>query len=148
MTMRSVASWALVAALGSAVLLASAGPASARGWLERLQTKLELNDDQMKAIQAIHDRDADTQRQLFRAMHQAQADLRRMALNTADPTAIQQKEAEVAGLMAQSLQIRTRHLQEIAPLLTQEQRDRLAAMQMGPGKGRPGHGRPGHRSSS
>ena len=147
MTMKSVASWALVAVLGSAVLLTSADPASARGWLDRLQTKLELNDDQMKAIQAIHDRDKDTQRQLFQAMHQAQADLRRMALNNADATAIQQKEAEVAGLMAQSLQLRTRHLQEIAPLLTQEQRDRLAQMHAGPGKGRPGHGRPAPRSS-
>jgi Spy/CpxP family protein refolding chaperone len=135
--------WALAVALGSAMLLAAAAPASAHGRLDRLQSQLELTDDQVKAIQEIHARDAEPRRQLFRTLHQAQADLRRLALSNADPTAIQQKEAEIAALQAQSLQLHVRRLQEIAPLLTPEQRDRLAQMSQGPGKTRPHSGRRG-----
>jgi len=150
MVIKTAASWMAVVALGATVLAspagtASAGPGSPHGWLERLQTKLELNDDQMKAIQEIYARDAETQRQLFRSLHQAQTDLRRLALNNADPTLIQQKETEVAGLLAQGLQLRVRHLQEIAPLLTQEQRDRLAQFHAMP---RHPHGQPAPGPSS
>jgi Spy/CpxP family protein refolding chaperone len=132
MTMKTAASWALAVALGSTLLLTSAGPASAKGWLDRLQTKLELTDDQKTAIKEIYSRDTENQRQLFRALRQAQSDLRRLALSNADPTAVQQKTAEVEGLLAQGLQLRVRRLQEIAPLLTAEQRDRLAQLPAGP----------------
>jgi Spy/CpxP family protein refolding chaperone len=153
MTIKTAATWALAAALGGTVLLnpvspASAGPGSGHKWLERLQTKLELNDDQTRAIEAIYARDAETRRQLVRSMRQAQTDLRRLALNSTDPTAIQQKEAEVAGLLAQGVQLRVQHLQEIAPLLTPEQRDRFAELPMAPGMPRPPQGHPARGTSS
>lgn len=132
MRIKSAASLALAAVLGGALLAGSAGPAAAQGWLERLQTKLELSDDQAKAIKDIYARDAESQRQIIQALRQAQGDLGRLALNSADPTAIQQKAAEVEGLLAQSLQLRVRRLQEIAPLLTPEQRERLAQFSAGP----------------
>jgi Spy/CpxP family protein refolding chaperone len=146
MMIKTAASWALAVVLGSTLLLTSAGQASAKGWLDRLQTKLELTDDQMKAFRELHDRDAGKQRQFFRALHQAQVDLRRLALNNADPAVIQQKTAEVEGLLAQGVQLRVQRLQEIAPLLTQEQRDRLAQLPPGPGMWRAPHGNPGPRS--
>ena len=148
MMIKTAASWALAVVLGSTVLLTSAGPASARGWLERLQTKLELTDDQMKAIQEIYDRDAETQRQLFRTLRQAQVDLVRLALNNADAAVVQQKGAEVTGLLGQSLQLRMRRLQEIAPLLTPEQRDRFTQLPQAPWMQRSPHGHPGSRPSS
>ena len=148
MMIKTAASWALAVVLGSTVLLTSAGPASARGWLERLQTKLELTDDQMKAIQEIYDRDAETQRQLFQTLRQAQVDLVRLALNNADAAVIQQKGAEVAGLLGQSLQLRMRRLQEIAPLLTPEQRDRFTQLPQAPWMPRSPHGHPGSRPSA
>jgi len=152
MRIKTAASWAAALALGGTMLLNPIGPASAEpgshhGWLERLQTKLQLNDDQMKAIQEIYARDAETQRNLFRSMHQAQTELRQLALNNADPKAIQQKEAEVAGLLAQGLQLRVQHLQQIAPMLSQEQRDRLAQLHAMPWRRGP-HGRPGPGSPS
>ena len=81
-------------------------------------------------------------------MRQAQTDLRRLALNSTDPTAIQQKEAEVAGLLAQGVQLRVRHLQEIAPLLTPEQRDGFAELPMTPGMRKPPRGHPAPGTSS
>jgi Spy/CpxP family protein refolding chaperone len=142
MMIKTATRFALAVALGSAAMLAAAGPASAHGWLDRVQTKLQLTDDQMQAIRQIHDRDAETQRQLFRSLHQAQADLRRLALENTDPAAIEQKAAEIAGLQAQALQLRVRRLQEIAPLLTPEQRERFAQMPQGPAMRRPRHPHP------
>jgi Spy/CpxP family protein refolding chaperone len=148
MLTKTAASWALAVVLGGSVLLTSAGQASAQGWLERLQTKLELTDDQTKAIQEIYGRDAENQRQLVQALRQAQSDLGRLALNNADATVIQQKAAEVEGLIAQGLQLRVRRLQEIAPLLTPEQRDRLAQLPSAPWMRRAphGHSAPGRAS--
>src|SRR5262245_65696454 len=99
MRIKTAASWAAALALGGTVLLNPIGPASAEpgshhGWLERLQTKLQLNDDQMKAIQEIYARDAETQRNLFRSMHQAQTELRHTALNHPYPRATQHQETE------------------------------------------------------
>lgn len=148
MRIRTAASWALAVVLGSTLLVTAAGQASAQGWLDRLQTKLELSDDQTKAIQEIYGRDAASQRQIFQALRQAQSDLGRLALNNGDATAIQQKAAEVEGLLAQGLQLRVRHLQEIAPLLTPEQRDRFAQLSSGSPWMRRPHGHPAPDTSS
>ncbi len=149
MRIKTKATWALAVVLGGALLLSSAGQAAAQGRLQRLQAKLELSDDQMKAIQEIYARDAENQRQLFQALRQAQADLGRLALNSADAATIQQKAAEIEGLLAQGLQLRVRHLQEIAPLLTPEQRERFAQLRAGrPWMRRPPHERPTPGTSS
>jgi Spy/CpxP family protein refolding chaperone len=143
------ATWALAVVLGGALLLTSAGQSIAHGRLERLQAKLQLNDDQMKAIQEIYARDAESRRQLFQALRQAQSDLGRLALNGADEVTLGQKTAEIEGLVAQGLQLRVRHLQEIAPLLTPEQRERFAQLRSGgPWMRRAPHGQPAPCTSS
>jgi Spy/CpxP family protein refolding chaperone len=128
--MKTATSWRLALALGGALLLGTAGHAAAagEGWSERLQAQLQLSDDQVKAIQGIFLRDALTQRQLFHTLRQSQATLRQLALNGADEATLQQKMAEIEGLMAQTLQLRVKRLQEISPMLTPEQRERFARL--------------------
>jgi Spy/CpxP family protein refolding chaperone len=94
----------------------------------RFQAKLGLTDDQMNAIREIHARRADERKQLWQSLRQAQADLRQLALNGGDPAAIKAKAAEVAGLLSQGVEMRAATLQEIAPILTAEQRDQLSKM--------------------
>jgi Spy/CpxP family protein refolding chaperone len=155
MRIRTQATWALAIVLGGALLLMSAGPAAAQDqphgqkWLQRLQGKLQLSDDQMTAIGQIYARDSENRRQLFQAMRQAQTDLGQLALNGADEVTIQQKTAELEGLLAQGLQLRVRRLQEIAPLLTPEQRERFAQLHPGaPWMRRVPHDRPAPGRSS
>ena len=149
MRIEARAPWALAVLLGGALLVSAAGQASAHGWLERLQATLELNDDQVKAIQEIYTRDADSRRQLVRALRQARSDLRRLALEGADEAAIQHKAGEVEGLLAQGIQLRVRHLQEIGPLLTPEQRERFAQLApRGPWMRRLPHHRPAPGTAS
>jgi Spy/CpxP family protein refolding chaperone len=149
MRIKTKAIWALAAMLGSTLVLTSAGHASAHDWLKRLQTKLELTADQANAIQGIYARDAENRRQLGQALRQAQSDLRRLALSGADEATIAQKTGEVEALLAQSLQLRVRHLQEIAPLLTPGQRERFAELRSGgSGMRRPPHDRPTPGASS
>jgi Spy/CpxP family protein refolding chaperone len=122
--------WGLALALGGALLLSSTSHAAdgANRWLGRLQTELQLNNDQVNAIQAIFARDAPTQRQLSQTLRQSEATLRQLALNGADEATLQQKMAEIEGLLAQGVQLRVKRLQEISPLLTPEQRERFAQL--------------------
>jgi Spy/CpxP family protein refolding chaperone len=147
---KTVTSWGLALALGGALILSTTGHAAAAGdgWFERLQTRLQLSDDQAKAIQGIFLRDALTQRQLFHTLRQSQATLRQLALNGADEATLQQKMAEIEGLMAQTLQLRVKRLQEISPMLTPEQRERFAQLRPhGPRmRGAPGGAAPGTSS--
>jgi Spy/CpxP family protein refolding chaperone len=98
---------------------------------QKFQQWLGLSQDQMNQIRAIRQRDAETWRQTAKALRAAQTDLRRLALGGADATQLQAKETEVQQLLAQVLQLRVKSLQEIGPLLTPEQREKLA--QAGPG---------------
>ena len=70
-------------------------------------------------------------------MRQAQTELRQLVLNGGDANAIAAKKAQVAQLMGQGLDMRIQTLQQIGPILTQEQRDKLA--QLGPGAMWRGH---------
>ena len=103
----------------------------------RLQKNLGLTDDQVNQIRAIFQQQRDARRQLGQSMRQAQTDLRQLVLNAGDVTAIAAKKAQVAQLMAQGLDMRIQTLQQIGPILTQEQRDKLA--QLGPGAMWRGH---------
>ena len=105
----------------------------------RFQQRLGLTDDQMSAIREIHARRADERKALWQSLRQAQADLRRLALQGGDPAAIKGKTAEVAALLSQGVELRAAILQEMSPILTAEQREQLA--KMGPG----GHWRHGRR---
>ncbi len=85
----------------------------------------------MSAIRQMHAQQAANRKQLRQSLRQAQSDLRQLALNSGDPAAIQAKQAEVAQLLSQSLAMRVQSLQAMAPILTPDQRAKLA--QMGPG---------------
>ena len=130
--------WLVTALLLSSVLTAATvthaqqQPPPPRGdrMFHRLQKNLGLSDDQVTQIRGIFQRHRDARRQLGQTMHQKQTELRQLALNAGDATAIAAKKAEIAQLMAQGLDLRVQTLQQIGPILTQEQRDKLA--QMGP----------------
>jgi Spy/CpxP family protein refolding chaperone len=116
-------------------------PTKGGGMLSRMQQKLGLTDDQVTQIRGVFQQQRDAHRQLGKTMRQAQTDLRQLALNAGDANAIAAKKAEIAQLSAQSLDLRVQTLQQIGPILTAEQRDKLA--QMGPMWRGPHHqGRP------
>jgi Spy/CpxP family protein refolding chaperone len=138
---RSVVALSLVGLLaGTGVALAQdtqekpAPPQRAHG-MARLQQRLGLTDDQVKAITAAHAKHREEQKQAWQALRVAQTDLRQLALNGGDTTA---KSAEVQQLLGQTVAVRVKVLQEIGPILTPEQRQKFA-------EARPDHGMRHHR---
>ncbi len=127
------AKWPLAAVLGGLVILASgATPSEAhRGRrvapIERraLQAELGLTEDQVKAIRDIHARHRDSMRETWRALREARRLLRDMTLSDTDEATLNTKAAEVQGLAGQLLEARIRTLQEVAGVLTPEQRAKL-----------------------
>ena len=126
-----------VAGVAGAVDTATPGAPPA-GHTNRFQQALGLTDDQMTAIRQLHAQQAPKQKQLRQSLRQAQSELRQMAINGADPAAIQAKQGEVAQLLNQGLAMRVESLQAMAPILTPDQRAKLAQM------GQNGYGRGGH----
>ena len=128
--------WLVAALIVSTVLttapLTQAQPAPAQGdrMFSRLQRNLGLTDDQVTQIRAIYQQHRDAQRTVWQSLRQSQVDLRRLALAGGDPNALATKKTEVAQLLVQGLDLHVQTLQQIGPLLTAEQRDKLA--QMGP----------------
>lgn len=106
----------------------TAAPASKM--YSRLQQNLGLTDDQVTQIRAIHAQQREAQRQVWQALRVAQTDLRQLALSNGDPAAIAAKKTQIAQLLAQGMDLRVQSLQQMGPILTPEQRDKLA--QMGP----------------
>jgi Spy/CpxP family protein refolding chaperone len=109
---------------------------------QRFQQWLGLSDDQMQQIRTLRANDGGAGKQLAQTLAAAQKELRQLALNGADAATLGAKAAEVQQLLGQVVQLRVKHLQEIAPILTPEQRQKLAES---PGPG-PGHWR-GHRGT-
>jgi Spy/CpxP family protein refolding chaperone len=103
--------------------------------MARLQQRLGLTDDQVKAITAAYTKHREEQKQAWQALRVAQAGLRQLALNGGDTTA---KTAEVQQLIGQTVGARVKVLQEIGPILTPEQRVKFA-------EARPNHGMRHHR---
>ena len=136
--------WIVAALVASSVLTAATvthaqqppAPHGAR-MFSGLQKNLGLTDDQVNQIRTIFQQQRDARRQLWQSMRQAQTDLRQLGLNGGDAGAIAAKKAQVAQLMGQGLDLLIQTLQQIAPILTQEQRDKLA--QLGPGAMWRGH---------
>ena len=119
----------VVTTAASAADTPSPGPQPWRsGMMARFQQQLGLTDDQMQAIRDVHARHSDSRKQLRQSLHQAQSELRQLALNGGDQTALQAKSAEVAQLLSRGVSMRVQSLQEISPILTAEQRDKLAQM--------------------
>jgi Spy/CpxP family protein refolding chaperone len=93
----------------------------------KFQKRLGLTDDQMSAIREIHARHADQQKQLWQSLRKAQAELRQLALNGGD---VKAKTAEITALLGQLTELRATTLQEMSPILTPEQREAMATMEM------------------
>lgn len=140
--------WLAALTLGTVLTVAGAAVAAdapmtpgapSAGHTNRFQQALGLTDDQMTAIRQLHAQQAPKQKQIRQSLRQGQTDLRQLVLNGGDPTAIQAKQAEVAQLLNAQVAMRVETLQAMAPILTPEQRAKLAQMgQKGPG-GRGGH---------
>ena len=128
--------WIVAALVASSVLTATTvtyaqpPPPAPHGhrMFSGLQRSLGLTDDQVNQIRAIFQQQRDARRQFGQSMRQAQTDLRQLALNGGDANAITAKKAQVAQLMGQGLDMRILTLQQIGPILTQEQRDKLAQL--------------------
>jgi Spy/CpxP family protein refolding chaperone len=105
---------------------------------QKFQQWLGLSDDQMAQIRALRQRDADSWKQLASSLREARTELRQLALSGGSPDAVQAKQTEVQQLLGQMVELRVKRLQEMGPLLTEEQRQKFA-------EGRQGfrhHGRP------
>ena len=98
-----------------------------------LQKKLGLSDDQTKQVRQVHEMQADAHRKNMQALHAAQQELRRAVLNNADEATLRARQTDVTNLMAESVRLRVEGLKQISPILTPEQRQKLA--DMGPGRG-------------
>jgi Spy/CpxP family protein refolding chaperone len=136
----------LALALTTTILAAPPAQADRRdpsslGWSgsARLQERLGLTPEQTQAIEAIHERNRETKQRVGQALRQARLELRQLALRGADDATIQSKAAQVEQLQGNALMLRVKTLQEMAPLLTEEQRQKME--QLGPGGHRGRHGR-------
>ena len=129
--------WIVAALVASSVLAAATvtqaqQPPAPQGhrMFSGLQRNLGLTDDQVNQVRTVFQQQQGARRQHGQSMRQAQTELRQLVLNGGDANAITAKKAQVAQLMSQGLDLRIQTLQQIGPILTQEQRDKLA--QLGP----------------
>jgi Spy/CpxP family protein refolding chaperone len=127
------AKWPLAGVLSGLVILAS-GVTPSEAQLARrvapierpaLREQLELTEDQIKVIREIHARHWQSMRETVRALREARHSLREMALAEVDEATFTAKAAEVRELAGQVLEARARTLQEVARVLTPEQREKL-----------------------
>ena len=89
----------------------------------RFQERLGLTDQQMAAIKEINARHSGERKQLAQSLREARNELKLAALNGGD---IKGKAAVVTALVGQMTELQATKLQEIAPILTPEQRDAMA----------------------
>jgi Spy/CpxP family protein refolding chaperone len=94
----------------------------------RFQERLGLSDQQMAAIKEVHARHSGERKQLAQSLRQARNELKLAALNGGD---VKGKAAAVTALVGQMTELHATTLQEIAPILTPEQRDAMAKMSPG-----------------
>ena len=140
-------SWTRAVALAvTAILVASTaavaggphGRMKHRSFEGALQKHLGLSDQQAQAIREVHVRQAEARKQHAQALRQAQTDLRQLVLSDGDGGAIEAKKAEVARLLAESVEMRVDTLRQIGPILTPEQREKYAQGWHGRGRHRQG----------
>jgi Spy/CpxP family protein refolding chaperone len=123
---------------------ASQGSAEPRH-LDRLKTKLGLNDDQVATIRAAFESNREARNDLRARLKTAMADLRKAAIDGGDARTLQQKTDAVTALYSQMLSMRNDELKTIGAALTPEQRTAFAQMNGHGRRGRHGH-HGGHRS--
>ncbi|HEX2500377.1 MAG TPA: Spy/CpxP family protein refolding chaperone [Methylomirabilota bacterium] len=144
--MKRHAKWPLAGVLtGLVILTAGATPSDAhlgrRGaHIERraLQEHLGLTEDQVKAIREIHARHWQSMHETMRTLRENRRALREMALNETDEATLTAKAAEVRELTGQVIEARIRTLQEVARVLTPEQREKFRELRsLRPGRRAP-----------
>jgi Spy/CpxP family protein refolding chaperone len=125
--------YAVVATLLAIVLAAvpvladQAGPKGGRqAFSQKFQQEIGLTDAQMQTIRDIRARQRDAARQIGQSLGQAERALRQIALTGAAEPVIHAKMTEISQLQQQALQLRVDALKEIAPQLTDEQKQKLA----------------------
>jgi Spy/CpxP family protein refolding chaperone len=125
--------WPLAGVLSGLVILVSgAMPSEAHlarrvAPIERsaLREQLGLTDDQVNSIREIRARHWQAMRETVRALRDARRALREMVLADADEATFAAKATEVKELSGQVMEARARTLQEVARVLTPEQREKL-----------------------
>jgi Spy/CpxP family protein refolding chaperone len=90
-----------------------------------LREQIGLTEEQVKSIREIRARHWQSMRETVRALRDARRSLRDMVLTNADEATFAAKAAEVRELSGQVLEGRARTLQEVARILTPEQREKL-----------------------
>jgi Spy/CpxP family protein refolding chaperone len=91
----------------------------------RFQERLGLTDQQMASIKEVNARHRGEREQLGQSLREARNELKLAALNGGD---VKGKAAVVTALVGQMTELHATTLQEIAPILTPEQRDAMAKM--------------------
>jgi len=101
-------------------------PTSPQGH-HRFQERLGLTDQQVAAIKEVNARHSGERKQLGQSLRDARNELKLAALNGGD---VKGKAAVVTALVGQMTELHATTLQEIAPILTPEQRDAMAKMNL------------------
>jgi len=125
--------WPLAGVLGGLVILVSGVMPSDAQVARRvapiqrsaLRDELGLTEDQVKSIREVRARHWQSMRETVRALRDARRAIREMALGSTDEATFSAKAAEVRELSGQILEARARTLQEVARILTPEQREKL-----------------------
>jgi Spy/CpxP family protein refolding chaperone len=125
--------WPLAGVLSGLVILVSGAMPSEAHLARRLapiersalREQLGLTDDQVKSIKEIRARHWQSMRETVRALRDARRAFREMVLADADDATFTAKAAEVRELSGQVLEARARTFQEVARILTPEQREKL-----------------------
>lgn len=132
------ARWPLVGVLSGLVVLATGAPGATpaeahpgRAPLVRLKTELGLSAEQVQAIREVRERGWEARRQTAKALQEARRALRGLVLGGGDEAAVQAKTAEVQRLVAEMVEASVKALQEVAQILTPEQRERLRELRPG-----------------
>jgi Spy/CpxP family protein refolding chaperone len=130
---KSHAKWPLAGVLTGLVILASSVTPSEAQFARRvapierseLRDQLGLTEDQIKQIREIRARHWQSMRETVRMLRDARRSLREMVLSETDEATFLAKAAEVKELSGQVVEARARTLQEVARVLTPEQREKL-----------------------
>lgn len=125
--------WPVAGALSGLVILVSgAMPSEAHvarrvAPIERsaIREQLGLTEDQVKSMKEIRERHWQSMRETVRALREARRALRDLAWADAEDATFTAKATEVRELSGQVLEARARTMQEIARVLTPEQREKL-----------------------
>jgi Spy/CpxP family protein refolding chaperone len=91
----------------------------------RFQERLGLTDEQLATIKEVEARHSEQRKQLQQSLREARKELKLAALNGGD---VKAKTAAVTALVGQMTELHATMLQEIAPILTPEQREAMARM--------------------